>query len=197
MFPPSGEQIWKNGFDWQPVPIHTIPLKDDYLVYQAIPCPKVDQLRDQYNRESPELKVLMREYQKLIADLEKYSGKKINTLMDTALFNDPLEIEQNRGLPLPNWANRILSTSKETLEMFSALYFESATHTTEMKKTIAGFLIREMFERFKNKTLGLSDSDRKLYIYSGHDNTITNTLNALGLYDVSLYLIKWNFYLGT
>ncbi|XP_055300691.1 prostatic acid phosphatase-like [Sitodiplosis mosellana] len=186
MFPPSGEQIWRTNFLWQPVPIHTIPLKDDYLVYQAIPCPKFDELRDQYITESPEVKGLMRKHRSLLAELEKHSGMKIRTILDAAIFNDPFEVELNRELTLPDWANKILNTSKETLEYFAAVYFQSATRTTDAKKAIAGFLIREIFDRFKNKTLALLNPDSKIHIYSAHDNTITNTLNALDLYDMRI-----------
>lgn len=185
MFPPQGGQIWKSGLNWQPVPIHTIPVEDDYLVYQSIPCPKIDKLKKEYNMESTEMKALVKNHRTLLDNLEKYSGLKMQTIQDASIFHDPFEIVLNRGLKLPDWATKILNASKETLEFFLAFYFQSATHTTEMKKTKAGFLIREIFDRFKNKTLSLLSPDRKLWIYSAHDNTITNTLNALGLYDVS------------
>lgn len=183
MFPPSGEQIWRTGFQWQPVPIHTIDVNEDYLVYQSIPCPKYDKLREEYYTESPEMKALMKKHRRLLENLEKYSGHKIQTIKDASIFNDPFEVELNRGLTLPDWANKILNSSKETLEYFAAAYFQGATITTGAKKAKAGFLIREIFDRFQNKTLSLEH--RKLWIYSAHDNTITNTLNALGLYDVS------------
>lgn len=72
----------------------------------------------------------------------------------------------------------------DLLEHFLALNFAGMTKSTEMKKAKAGYLINEIFERFKNKTLSLLSPDRKVWVYSAHDNTIVNTLNALNLYDV-------------
>lgn len=72
---------------------------------------------------------------------------------------------------------------------------EAATHTTEMKKIRCGFLIKEMLDRFKAKTMPKSKSDDKLlWLYSAHDNTIINLLNTLNIYEVN-YLVflrkKW------
>lgn len=187
MFPPAGEQVWKSDLNWQPVPIHTIDIKKDYLVYQAIPCPKFDEMREEYKTNSPELKALLKKYRTLLEYLEVNSGQKIQTILDAGTFSDPLEVELNRGFTLPDWVQKIYDSTKDTLEYFAALYFESATHTQGAKKAIAGFLIREIFDRFQNKTRSILNPDRKLWIYSGHDNTIVNTLNALGLYDVSKY----------
>lgn len=98
LFPPSEAEIWKIGLNWQPIPIHTIPLSEDYLVYQAIPCPKFDKLREEYYMKSPEIEVLFRNYSALIEYLEDNSGKKIRSLRDLGSFDDPLRIEEFRGL---------------------------------------------------------------------------------------------------
>lgn len=87
-------------------------------------------------------------------------------------------------LSLPEWAEKALKQTNGALEYFAARFFESFTHTTEMKKAKAGFLIKEIFNRFKNKTLNLLHPDRSLWIYSAHDNTIINVLNALNVYQV-------------
>lgn len=82
----------------------------------------------------------------------------------------------------------MLKSSNGTLEYLTAINFVAFTHTTEMKKAKAGFLIKEIFERFKNKTRSLLEPDRSLWIYSAHDNTIINVLNALNVYEVFMAL---------
>ncbi|XP_022094023.1 lysosomal acid phosphatase-like, partial [Acanthaster planci] len=45
-YPPQGSQIWKPGFDWMPIPVHTIPLDEDYLLKtNGPPCPVYDELK--------------------------------------------------------------------------------------------------------------------------------------------------------
>lgn len=63
-----------------------------------------------------------------------------------------------------------------------------------MKKAKTGFLIKEIFDRFKNKSLSLLKPDRSLWIYSAHDVTIVNVLNALNVYEVRIaYSLKMHF----
>lgn len=65
--------------------------------------------------------------------------------------------------------------------------FKLLSNTTEMKKLKSGFLIKEMLERFTNKSQSKLKPDRSLWIYSGHDITISHLLNSLGLFDVISY----------
>lgn len=62
------------------------------------------------------------------------------------------------------------------------------TGTTELKRLKTGFLLKEILERFKNKTLSLLP-DQLMHIYSGHDITIGGILNSLGLFEVSSYQV--------
>lgn len=85
---------------------------------------------------------------------------------------------------LPSWAEKVLETSNDVLEYFAAIYIESLTHTIESQKARAGFLIKEIFDRFKNKTMGLLHPDRSLWLYSAHDTTIVGVLNSLKVFKV-------------
>ena len=67
--------------------------------------------------------------------------------------------------------------------------FKLLSNTTEMKKLKSGYLLKEMLERFTQKTQSKLNPDRSLYIYSGHDITISNLLNSLGLFDVIIIII--------
>lgn len=61
--------------------------------------------------------------------------------------------------------------------------------TREMSRFSSGFLLREMIERF-HKKIDIEDPlmpNRNLWLYSGHDTTITGLLNLLGLLEVNMY----------
>lgn len=66
----------------------------------------------------------------------------------------------------------------------TTLYFQLATATTEMKKLRSGFLLKEIFERFTNKTLSTLSPDRSIWMYFAHDHTIASMLNSLKLFEV-------------
>lgn len=96
-FPPSGSQIWKSSLRWQPVPIHTVPLNEDYLVYQSVPCLRgVEELKEYM--ESPRIQAENVKYQKFFEFLERNSGSTVRSIKDAALLYDPLLIESFRGL---------------------------------------------------------------------------------------------------
>lgn len=102
MFPPSGNQIWNHSFDWQPVPIHTIPLEEDYLVYQSIPCDRADKMFDEL-LDSEAMTSFFNGYSELLKYVEENMGIHLETNLDKIyiihyLF-DSVTIESARGLP--------------------------------------------------------------------------------------------------
>lgn len=70
-------------------------------------------------------------------------------------------------------------------EYISISWYGLFTQTTEMKRLRSGFLLKEIFDRFTNKTLSTLSPDRNLWLYFAHDITISNMLNSLGLYKVN------------
>lgn len=85
---------------------------------------------------------------------------------------------------LPDWERHVLKTSNSVLEYYSALSFQLTTYNTDMKKARAGFQLKDMFVRFKQKSLGLLDSEALLWNYFAHETTLANILNSLGVYKV-------------
>lgn len=75
--------------------------------------------------------------------------------------------------------------SNDTLDYLGAMNYQSVTHSVEMKKLRAGFLIKEILDRFKNKTLSLLQPDRTVWLYAAHGSVVVNVLNSLNLFDVS------------
>lgn len=63
-----------------------------------------------------------------------------------------------------------------------------------MAKLKAGFLIREMFERFAMKANATLSPDRSIFMYSAHDITIVNLMRALNLVEVIASMCVSFFY---
>lgn len=61
------------------------------------------------------------------------------------------------------------------------------TNTKLLARLKAGFLIREIFERFTMKKDSTLTPNRVLWVYSAHDETIINVLNALNLFEVLFF----------
>lgn len=59
------------------------------------------------------------------------------------------------------------------------------TSTPELARLRAGFLIDNIMSHMANKANRKLRPDRSLWIYSGHDITITGFLNALKIFNVT------------
>lgn len=97
MFPPSGDEVWNKQLAWQPIPIHTIPLSDDYLLNSFVPCPRFDQMFRQ-RMESHEIKSLLENHTELVDFMERGSGKLLPELVDVLNLYNILFVESLKGL---------------------------------------------------------------------------------------------------
>ena len=40
LFPPDSQQTWNTNLAWQPIPVHTVPQEEDYLLSSHAFCPR-------------------------------------------------------------------------------------------------------------------------------------------------------------
>lgn len=71
------------------------------------------------------------------------------------------------------------------MKWIAARSFATKTFTPELAKLKAGFLLKEILQRFHNKSIDKLTPNRSMWVYSGHDTTVANLLNTLGLFEVS------------
>lgn len=70
------------------------------------------------------------------------------------------------------------------MQWLSGRSFATNTYTPKLARLKTGFLIKEIFQRFSNKSASLSNPKQSMWIYSAHDTTVANLLNSLGLFEV-------------
>lgn len=62
--------------------------------------------------------------------------------------------------------------------------YKTYADTPELARLKSGFLLKEMLDHFSQKINSTLQPNRCLWLYSGHDITILNMLNSLGLFEV-------------
>lgn len=88
------------------------------------------------------------------------------------------------NLKLEPWAEHLLKEPSH-MQNISIFLAQSLTNTTELQMLRSGFLLKEIFDRFSNKTTSSKfDPERVLWIYVTNDVAIIDILNSLGLYTV-------------
>lgn len=70
------------------------------------------------------------------------------------------------------------------MEFMASHSFKTQTATKLLARLKVGFLLRDIFDRFTKKLNSMLQPDRSLWIYSAHDTTVANVLDALGLFEV-------------
>ncbi|XP_053988788.1 prostatic acid phosphatase-like [Hylaeus volcanicus] len=178
LYPPSGNQVW-DSIQWMPIPVHTIPKDKDNVLAAEKYCPKYNyELQKVLN--SPEIKRINEENKDLYAYLTKKSGNKISSLRTVAELYDTLFIENLYNKSLPEWTKSVFPNK---LEPLAAKSFTTDTYNKILQRLKSGNLLGEMIDHMEKKSKNALVPNRKVWMYSAHDETVANMLMTLNLFD--------------
>jgi len=179
-FPPKGTAMeWNAKYNWQPIPIYSQPLDQDTLLLVRTSCPRY---YEAYNEvlQLPAVKSEIQPYEYLYGELEKLTGVKYKDPEDVQSLYLTLLAEKDFGLQLPEWTKKYFPDKMRFLAEQSYIY---KAYTREMQKIKGGPFITKMLKEMEAKrTNTLKPTNRKLFIYTGHDSTIVNVLSAFKIW---------------
>lgn len=191
--------------------MYIIPYERDYFIdYDPAICPRFAKALADHEK-SPENQAITSQHIELLQYVEKHTGMPIRTITELKDIYDILYIEDHANktcvqslciinhiyqiqilkcffffnFRLPEWTRPVYPGG--AMEYLSGYWLKFITGTAELKRIRAGFLLKEIFDRFKKKTL--SPDDRVMWLYSGHDITVAIVLNALGVFEVHFRVV--------
>nr|CAD7595398.1 unnamed protein product [Timema genevievae] len=175
LYPARGSQVWNPSLDWQPIPVHSTNPGQDKLIRMDAPCPAYSKEYELANNSSV-IQNFTQEHADVFRIINEQGWPATRIDQINGVY-DSLKIEESRGLILPDWATSIYPDKlREVLETYEAM----RVHTPFMQKLISGPLLKAISGHMTSKMAGSLKPDRKLFLYSGHDSTITALLQGLG-----------------
>lgn len=99
LYPPTGDEVWNTTIRWQPIPVHSVPAANDWLLGATPPsCLVYDQEMTKVI-SSPDVQMVMQEYHSQINYVLENAGMSLNqslaeTLQNILLIRDTLFIEK-------------------------------------------------------------------------------------------------------
>ncbi|XP_017797809.1 PREDICTED: prostatic acid phosphatase-like [Habropoda laboriosa] len=179
LYPPVGNQIWWDTLKWIPIPVHTIPEELDYVLLAKKYCPRYDYELEQV-LNSPEIKKIDKENEKLYAYLTNNAGNKISSLRSVQQLYDTLFIENLYNKTLPKWTKSVFP---EKLKPIAAKSFTINAHNKILQRLKSGSLLGEMIDHMEKKSKNALMPNRKIWMYSAHDDTLANMLMTLNVFE--------------
>ncbi|XP_017135084.1 venom acid phosphatase Acph-1 [Drosophila miranda] len=180
LFPPENTPMeWNLMLNWQPIPILAEPEETDVCLRMKVPCPRYDEAVLEV-MNSPEVKEFHAQNSQMLQELTGLTGLNVTYAHDVTNVFITLLCEQTYGLELPEWTKEYFPDKMLPLAAQSYIY---DAYTPELRKLKGGFFLDHIFEQMQAKISGkMEPSDRRMYIFCGHDWTITNVLSALGVW---------------
>lgn len=205
LFPPEGISVWNPNLPWQPIPVHTVPLSEDRLLYLPFKnCSRFEELLSE-TLKSEEFQKRLEPYKDFIETLPKLSGfhgKKLFEIWSN--IYDPLFCESVHNFTLPSWATEDTMTKLKELSELSVLSLYGMHKQKEKARLQGGVLVSEILNHMKSATHPWNQ--RKLVMYSAHDTTVSGLQMALDVYNgilppyaschiMELYLDKGKYFI--
>ncbi|XP_077999647.1 prostatic acid phosphatase-like [Glandiceps talaboti] len=184
MYPPNGEQIWNPDLKmpWQPIPVHTTVNSEDTLI--GFPnCPKYNGLADKvrYGEKAKHYE----EVNKAFLDLVKEkSGVGFNStdLWNLTAVSDAVWFETVENKTIPEWVTKdVAKKLKDLMDYTYELMHDN--NDTAMRRLSRGVLLNEVVEHMKMKAAYPDNPAYKMYMYSGHDTTVSGFLSAMTVFN--------------
>lgn len=178
LYPPEGSEIWSN-IKWMPIPIHTAPENEDHVLAAKKYCPRYNTELDKV-LSSPEIKKINKNNEKLYAYLTEKSGDKISSLKTLEYLYNTLFIENLYNMTLPEWTKTVFP---DKLKPLASKSFTIPAYNKILQRLKSGPLLKDMIDHMEKKANNALVPNRKLWVYSAHDETIANLLMTLNLFE--------------
>lgn len=160
---------------WQPTAVTSISQEQDNLIHFTRPCARYDKEYANLLKNPPlDIQQYLDRFPDLYDNITDLTGVNVKSFRDALNLSYILILQKDNGLILPEWAEEL----QEILLPLASRCFAMYSETEFMKRARGGILFTDILDHFVKKSKGLES--KAILVYSGHDLTLTNLMNALG-----------------
>ncbi|XP_072448027.1 lysosomal acid phosphatase-like isoform X1 [Chiloscyllium punctatum] len=182
LYPPHGHQIFQPDLNWQPIPVHTVPLKDEKLLkFPLSNCPRYEKLLNE-SLNNKIIEETMKENQDFFDMLSEKSNLKVMFNNVWKLY-DTLLCEKIHNFTLPSWVTpKVIARLAHLNNLGMEVLFR--LHGTQDKSRLqGGVLLKQILENVTRSINVTNSTPRlKMIMYSAHDTTLVALQMALNVY---------------
>uniref|UniRef100_A0A5S6R2S9 acid phosphatase n=1 Tax=Trichuris muris TaxID=70415 RepID=A0A5S6R2S9_TRIMR len=188
LFPPTKDQIWNSMIYWQPIPVHTVPIKEDFLLKTKLECKAKAEIAAKEDRQI--VAKIGKAYSDFFQFLSTCTGIRNFQLENVPKVQGALEREEAMGYKIPGWVfsswydprlglNR---TAYHILRDLRHLRVLLKFNSPSKARFDSGLLIGSMASAMRDKVKGRSSNGpSKMIMYSAHEGTLLSFLYALNI----------------
>ncbi|NXO33187.1 PPAP phosphatase, partial [Locustella ochotensis] len=186
LYPPAQSQIWNPKILWQPIPVHTVPLSHDNLLYLPFShCPKYKALlRETF--ATRDFQRQFKHYKQFLKFLATHTGYPLKKLTAERIWklSDTLQYEDINNYTLPVWATHGVRTKLIKLSEL-LLQAEFGFHKKIQKSRLqGGILLKTILKHILDARK--PSYHQKMVMYSTHAATIAALQMALNVFNGKL-----------
>ncbi|XP_072381050.1 testicular acid phosphatase homolog [Diabrotica undecimpunctata] len=178
LYPAADKDIWKEGLNWQPIPLH----QANPRIFHNHPynCPMyITALGTVYSRNPKVYDPLFKKYKAVFEYMSEKTGDPIDNFLKVLTLHDSLFVEEKYGYKLQDWTKEIYP---EPMRTMAAIGYKSLTEDIQLKQFYCGTLLTDIV-RYLHRAATKKSHTPKYRFYSGHDTILVALLNSLGAFD--------------
>ncbi|XP_050310098.1 venom acid phosphatase Acph-1-like [Anthonomus grandis grandis] len=181
LFPPRGENIWNTLLNWQPIPYYYQALSNDRELMPLL-CPDFQEELEAAQDLPGVDSYLLERYEVAMDILNQKTDVDPDDYDSAANMYFGMEIQEELGFPLEDWTYLVYP---EPLHSLTVDMYYILTNTTRLRRLVAGGLVSKILTDSESLSQGtLTPSDRKMFIYSAHENNVAALLLSLDVYQL-------------
>lgn len=213
-FPTENATHGKWPARWTPIPVHTVPERNDYVGNILADCPRAEQLHKML-QHSKEFRQIEKENRLFFDYISQQTGKNFS-LVNINELNDVTYIEMLYNLTQPSWVTESVVKQIQNLTQKANEFFYgiSKPYVPELVRIRGGNMLKAIIDMMNQKIRCRRRFSRfldecqwirhlKYFAYSAHDTTLGALLSTFGdeqgvvpgglpHYTASLAIELWN-----